>query len=219
MHTKSDNVEFILGSETDEIIENLFESLLHRYQEGLERSMRGSEFVFDSVDLLYYKIHKTNVNRGESFIDSLEWLRNKQATINPISKNDGKCFQYAVTVALNHEQIKKNLQIITKFKPFIDQYDWNEIEFPSHKNDCKKFESNNNTIALKVLFALYNTKEVRPAYILKYNSNRKNQVIILMITDNNKKWHYLFAKGLSALLKFFRSFTKKCRLKNITIAM
>ena len=54
MHTKSHNVEIIMGIETDEIIQELFKSLLEKYQEGLEESMRINEFVFDSVDLLYY---------------------------------------------------------------------------------------------------------------------------------------------------------------------
>ena len=43
----------MIGSETDEIIEELFKSLLQRYREGLEESMKGSEFGRDSVDLLY----------------------------------------------------------------------------------------------------------------------------------------------------------------------
>ena len=63
MHTKSNSIEIMMGSETDEIIEELFESFLHKYQ-GLEEKMRGSEFVFHSVDLLYYKIHKISLNRG-----------------------------------------------------------------------------------------------------------------------------------------------------------
>ena len=50
MHTKSNNAEIMMGSETDEIIEELFKSFLQKYQEGLEGSMRGSEFIFDSVD-------------------------------------------------------------------------------------------------------------------------------------------------------------------------
>ena len=54
MHTKSDNIEIMMGSEKDDIINELFESLLQKYQEGLEESMRASEFTFDSVDLLYY---------------------------------------------------------------------------------------------------------------------------------------------------------------------
>ena len=58
MHTKIDKVEIILGSETNEIIKELFKSLSQKYQEGLEESLRGSEFVFDSVNSLHYKLHK-----------------------------------------------------------------------------------------------------------------------------------------------------------------
>ena len=53
MHAKSNNVEIMMGSETNEIIEELFKSFLQRYQKWLEESMRGSEFIFDSVDTLY----------------------------------------------------------------------------------------------------------------------------------------------------------------------
>ena len=55
MYLKSDNIEIMIGDETNEIIEEIFDSLLQKYQNGLEESMKGSEFVFDSVDLLYYK--------------------------------------------------------------------------------------------------------------------------------------------------------------------
>ena len=51
MHSKSDNIEILIGNETDEIIEDRFDSFLQRYQKGLEESVRGSEFVFDYVDL------------------------------------------------------------------------------------------------------------------------------------------------------------------------
>ena len=80
MHSKSDNIEILITNETDEIIEKLFESFLQKYQEGLEQSMKGSEFVFDSVDLLYYKLYRTSLNRGGSYIDSPKWLKNKKAT-------------------------------------------------------------------------------------------------------------------------------------------
>ena len=53
MRTKSNNIEIMMSSETDKIIEEPFKSLLQRYQEGLEESMKGSEFVFDIVDALY----------------------------------------------------------------------------------------------------------------------------------------------------------------------
>ena len=83
MHTKSHNIEIMMGNETDEIIEKLFESLLQNYQKDLEESMRGSGFVFDSIDLLYYHLQKIGLKRGGSYIDSPEWLKNKKARINP----------------------------------------------------------------------------------------------------------------------------------------
>ena len=111
MRTKSNNIEIMMGNETDEIIEELFESLLQKYQEGLEEKMRGSEIVFDGIDLLHYNLYKISLNRGGSYIDSPKWLKNKKATLYP-KNNDEKCFQYALTVALNNEQIKKHPQKI-----------------------------------------------------------------------------------------------------------
>ena len=84
----------MIGSETDEIMEDLFESFLQKYQEAVEESMRGTEFVYDSVDILYYNFNKVSLSRGGSYIDSPKSLKNKKATINPKNKDD-KCFQYA----------------------------------------------------------------------------------------------------------------------------
>ena len=79
MHTKSDSIEIMVSSETDDIIDELFESLLQKYQEGLEESMKGSEFIFDSVDLLYYHLQRTSLTRiGSSYIDSPKWLKIKK---------------------------------------------------------------------------------------------------------------------------------------------
>ena len=74
-----------------------------------------------------------------------------------------------------------------------ERKNWKEIHFPSDKKDWKKFESNSKPIALNVLHVPYNTEEIRPSYISKYNSIRKSHAILLMITDN-KKWHYLAVK-------------------------
>ena len=101
--------------------------------------MKGSEFVFDYVQLLYYKYHKINPNLGGSYIDSPDWIKNKKATINPIHKKDNKCFQYTVTVALNHEEIKKDLQKrMAEIKYFINKYNWERINFLSKKKMTAK---------------------------------------------------------------------------------
>ena len=107
MHTKSNNMEIMIGSDTNEVIEELFESLLRKYQENLEEKMSGSKFVFDGVNVLYYDLNKISLNRGGSYIDSPEWLKNEKATINR-KNDDDKCFKYALTVALNYKQTNNN---------------------------------------------------------------------------------------------------------------
>ena len=80
-----------MSDKADEVIEELFDSPKNRYQNNLE-SMKGSEFIFDYVHLLYYKCHKINSNQGGLCIDSPDWIKNKKATKNPINKKDKKCF-------------------------------------------------------------------------------------------------------------------------------
>ena len=109
--------------------------------------MKGSEFVFSYDHLFYYKCHSRNLNRDGSYIDSPDWIKNKKTTINPISGKDNKCFQYDVTVALSHEEIKKDPQ---KIKPFINKYNGEGINFSSEKDDWKKIEKINVIIALNV---------------------------------------------------------------------
>ena len=130
----------MINDEADEALEELFESLLNRHQNNLEKLMKRSQFFFDYVHLLYYKRHEVNPNRGGSYIDSPGCIKNKKATINHINKKDNKCFQYAVTVVLNHEEIGKHSERIIKIKPFISKYNWEGISFPSEKNYRKRFE-------------------------------------------------------------------------------
>ena len=99
------------------------------------KSRKGSEFVFDYVQLLYYKCHLKNPNCGGSYIASSEWIRNKKTTKNLIIRNDNKCLQYAATVPLNHEEIKKNPQRREKNKTFINKYNREVINFPSEEGD------------------------------------------------------------------------------------
>ena len=89
--------------------------------------MRGSDFIFDCFHLLYYKCHKINFKRRGSYIDYPDCIINKKATINFINKKGSKCFQYAIKVALNHEETGKNPERITKIKPYIDKYNWKGI--------------------------------------------------------------------------------------------
>ena len=198
MYTRSDNIEIMFGDNNDDIIEQLFESLLQKYEENLQNKMRGSEFEFDGVNFLYYDFNKTSINRGGSYIDSPKWLKDKKSTINP-KNSDDKCFQYAVTLALNLDKIKKDPQRVSKIKPFIEKYNRENIDFPSTSKDWKKFECNNE-VALNILYVPYNTKKINIAYKSKNNLTQENQIILLMISDG-QKWHYLVVKNLSRLLR------------------
>ena len=64
MYTKSHNVDIMTGVNTNDVIEKLFKSSLERHQTGLEEAMRGSEFVFDCVNELHYKLHKVELYRS-----------------------------------------------------------------------------------------------------------------------------------------------------------
>ena len=144
--------------------------------------MKSSEFGINCVHLLQYKCYKISLTHCGSYIDSPDQIKNKKAATAPINKKDNKCFQYPVTVALNHEKIEKDLQIIT-----ITKCNWEGINFTSAKDDWEKFEKKKVTIALSVSYA--KKEEINPAYVSKHNSNRKKQVILLMVSNGEKcKW-------------------------------
>ena len=207
MHTRSDNEEFMNSDDADEIIKGLSESLLQKYEENLQNKMTGSDFEFDGVvNFLYYDFNKISLNRVGSYIDFSKWLKYKKSTINP-KNNDDKCFQYAVTLALNIDKIKKDPQRISKIKPFIDQYNWKDIDFPATSKDWRKLELNKK-IALTILYVLHNTRKIQVAYKSKHNLTCNKQVFLLMITDG-EKWHYLTVKNLPGLLRGITSSHKE----------
>ena len=80
---------------------------------------KGSGFIFESVDLLSYSLHKIILKRVQSYIKSSEWVINIRATINPKNK-DNKCFQDSITVALNHQNIDNHPEKISNIKPLIN---------------------------------------------------------------------------------------------------
>ena len=107
MHSKSNNIKSISYIYANEVVDKLFESLRSRYPGSLKISMRGSDFTFDSVQLMCCKCHKVNFKPGGSYTDSPAWIKRKKAIISPKNTAD-KSFQNAATVALNYEKIEWN---------------------------------------------------------------------------------------------------------------
>ena len=129
-----------------------------------------------------------------SELNSSGWLRGKKETI--ISGDND--FENALNDALNYQNIETHPERISKLKPYINKYNWKGIDFPAGPKDWIKFEKNNKTIALNVLYIPRNTKTIS-ACRSEYNK-RKKQVILVMITDG-KKYNYLAVTNLSTLLQ------------------
>ena len=114
-------------------------------------------------------------------------------------------FSICITLVLNFNKIDKHPQRISRIKPFIENYNWNNINFPAAKKNWNKFEVNNKDVALNILYVPFNTKKIEIAYKSKYNLVRDNQIILLMIS-NGENWHFLAVKSLSRLLRGITSY-------------
>ena len=154
----SDNVSIMQGSDTNDIIREIFRSFLHNYQEEL-KMIKGSDFVFESVDLMDYKLHRVCLNRGGSYIKSPEWLENKKATINPKNKNDDECLWWSTISALNYNEIMKK-----EFENIFKKIKHENKDFSSHKRDWENFGKNNESIALNVAFSSKDSEEITLLY-------------------------------------------------------
>ena len=186
-------------NEVNEVPDELFDSLRSRYQANFETSMRGSNFISDLVQLMYYKCYKVNFRRGGSYIDSPDSIKKKKVTINPKNEDD-KCFQYAVTVALNYGEIESQPEKVSNIKPFINNYKWKGLNYPSKIDDWKTFKKNTPTICLNILY-------IRP-FIINYS-------FITKMTEKNETqdavifceflFHlfFLYAEELSFIFQFF----------------
>ena len=159
-YVKSDIVEIMSGIDTSDIINKILESLLNNYQKEEQILRNGSNYTFESVDILGIHFHNIKLKRGKSYIESPEWISCKKATINPKNTKDNKCFPYTITIALNQREIGRNPQRISKIRPHINKYNWKDIDFPARTDEYKKFERNNNGIALNILSVPPNEKEI-----------------------------------------------------------
>ena len=105
----SDNVSIIWGGDTDDnVIREIFMSFLHNYQEEL-KIIKRSDFVFESVELMDYKLHRIRLRKSGSYIKSSEWLLHKRATINPKNKNDDERLRWSTISALNSNEIMQRV--------------------------------------------------------------------------------------------------------------
>ena len=111
MYTRSTPEEIIIRCETEEVAENLILQLLQKCQNNLQNKVKGSDFIFNGINCLYYDLNRITINKGGAYIESPKWLKDKKCTINK-KTTDNKCFQYATFLALNFNNIDKHHQRI-----------------------------------------------------------------------------------------------------------
>ena len=166
IYTKSEPVEIFMGSDTNDVIDRLFNTTLKRFQQGIKTSVEESEFTRESVGLLYYHFQKIYIRRAESYIISPDWIVSKKATINPKNEKDNKSFQWSIISGLNYNKIKeKELKKILKFKRV-------DTDFSSYQRDWEEFEKNNTSIAINILFVSYNSEKIKLTYKSNYNKHK-----------------------------------------------
>ena len=182
-----DSVSIMRGGDTDNIIREIFKSFLHDYQEEL-KIIKGSDFVFESVELMDYKLHRVRLRRGGSYIKSPEWLLHKGATINPKNENDDECLRWSTISALNYNEIMKK-----EFENIFKKIKHEDKDFSSHKRDWENFEQNNKEIALNVLFSSKDSEEITLLYKSEYSLERENKALLLRINDDDNGKYYYFA--------------------------
>ena len=163
MYAKSRHIPLHYDDDVKDTISKLYNTFLgnYEYEENVLRT--GSNSLFDSIDLTYVKIYKIKARSGSSYNETPKWISNKKATINPKNAKDECWFVWAITLALHHEEIKKDPQRITKLTPFVQNYI--DINFPSEQKDWRTFEKNNKDVALNIMSA-HNTKKKLKKYTL-----------------------------------------------------
>ena len=206
--TKSDRITFyvnIVSHPSDKtILYQLYDSLLKYFNDKLVIFRTDTSYVFESIEGFDIHFHKVDLKRGSSYIPSPTWLQFKKAIVNPKNKNDNYCFAYAITIAIYHNEIGKNLnRISNKLLDCTDKLNWNGIDFPASIPYYKRFEKLNEDIALNVMYIPFNKEDndnvteiidVEQEYISNFDFTRKKQVVLLKIS-NNKKWHFLALKS------------------------
>ena len=143
MHTRSDNIEIMIGDDNDDIIEELFKSFLKNYEENLQNKMRGSDFEFDGVNFLYYDFNKISLNREDLPSQNLEsfFKKYEEKNINTFYKDFGKRYDID-TYEINNDIKDYNDKIIAKYhfsqkyNAFINEF--NKFERIQEKKRCHR---------------------------------------------------------------------------------
>ena len=173
-YADSDSLILRRADDTQVFITKLYDSLLENFEKK-QNSLRGSNLVFDGIDLTLVQFIKLRLKTGGSYIPTPNWISVKKATINPQNTEESCCFAWAVVASIHNEEIGKNVHRVRKLAPFINKYDWSDINFSAEQKDWDRFErNNNNNVALNILSAQSTKKKLNIIRTSKFNNEREH---------------------------------------------
>ena len=188
--------EVFEGSDISDLIQRM---LAYIKAQTENPKLPQSVFTLDKVMHLHINFHRLVLTRGSSYTELPKWLKSKKAVINPQNK-DEECFKCAVIEALHHEEIKHHSERISLLRPYEKQYNWEGLELPVSIKKTHKFEKNNPSIAVNVLFSSKKNLNKSTARRSERNVKCKKQVNLLMIGDGESR-HCTAIKSISRLFK------------------
>ena len=128
----SDSLKLRNGDNTEKFIKVMYDSVLKNFEQK-ENSLRGSNVVFSGIDLTLVQFVKLKLKRGGSYIPTPEWISVKKSIINPKNSKDECCFAYSIVASIHNEEIDNHPERISKLTPFVNNYYWTDMNFPSEQ--------------------------------------------------------------------------------------
>ena len=185
--------------------EKFFNDSMEIIRERIEEyAQNGSGWKIDKFLRLFIKVVKYQPFTGSSFIELPEYLNNKKCIIN-IKNNDTKCFMYSILCALHFDDISKDHQRVSKYKPYENELKFDNIEFPVSVDDIAEFEKMNNIgINVFTLNEEFNKDdELSQHFNVIYFHTAKNErkIIDLLLIEDEDKSHYCWIKNRNAFIR------------------
>ena len=154
-----------------------------------------------------YKLYRVYLRRGGSYVKSPEWLLHKGATVILKNKNDDECLRWSTISALNYNEIMK-----IEFENIFKKIKHEDKDFSPQQRDWENFEQNNESVALNILFSSQDSEEIMLVYKSEHNLKRENKVLLLMINDDDEKYHF----AVKSKLELYSSDWLRSKTESIT---
>ena len=138
--------------------------------------------------MINYILNKNNKN---TFIETPKCIKFKKAILNPKS-NDNKSFQYSITLSLYYKEIGNNFIRIAKIKPYANNFNWDNINYPRTNQDYKNFEINIDNSSLNI----YQLENEKLSQFYESNYDRQKEINLLLL----KNMHYVCIENLKSVL-------------------